>query len=176
MKKVTSLQKYRACKLHLAGVSVSEALASIAHPPDKKNTLLLKWLAELQSLKLFDDPTLAPYVGRDIKQTFKSFHALVKHLFPQGSSKRGFPVLIGNSRLRIVFFYRSDETADFGLFLSNQRYSRMTLTIYPDGRVTDEDNGGVILEWDKTQHEPDFRGMGIEEIALAVALQMKALL
>ncbi len=99
-------------------------------------------------------------------QLIKNFFSYVVANFPHGTIKSGCPVTIGESSLRAVIFPQdnsSEREVSFGLFLGEQRYSRKTFIIRPDG-VIEEDTVGIIPDFDLTDREPDFSDISNDEI------------
>jgi len=101
----------------------------------------------------------------------------VKECFPKGTTKRGFPLTIGRTRFSVVIFKPDSERKGvrFGLFLFKARYSRKSLAVHPSGIVIEEDVEGIIPSFDLTKNEPDLTKLTNKEIAIMVAVQLKAL-
>ncbi len=109
------------------------------------------------------------------KVLLAEFYKAVRGKMPFGTSRKGFPLLIGKSKLRVIIFdLGSDNIVSFGLFIYGTKYSRKSLDVHQSGIVV-EDADGIILQSDLTSFEPDFSKLSNTDIAIMVAIQLKAI-
>ncbi len=107
------------------------------------------------------------------KNAARSLYSFIRKNFPDGTSMRGIPVIIGGARLRIyVFSQQSGLWVHLGLFKWGKKYSRKTLSIHPSGAVVEEGPEIIVPQFDLSKAEPDFSKLSVDDIADLIAQQV----
>lgn len=116
---------------------------------------------------------LSPEGAEKTEQLMQAYRFL-RERFPKGIVGRasGIPVKIGGNELNALVFIESAADLSISFFLDDAKYSRRSIELAADGRLA-EDTVGVLPDFDKTDHEPDFSNMTNEEILLSAVQQLQ---